>query len=65
MRERERESEREIERIVVFGFKDSLVGQVIELMKRSSNYQKYRIEYFISLSQLPILDINVEKKKKT
>jgi acetyltransferase-like isoleucine patch superfamily enzyme len=56
--------EKERERIVVFGFKDSLVGQVIELMKRSSNYQKYRIEYFISLSQLPILDINVEKKKR-
>ena len=58
---RERDRERERERIVVFGFKDSLVGQVIELMKHSLSYQ---IEYFISLSQLPILDINVENKKR-
>ena len=53
--------EKERERIVVFGFKDSLVGQIIELMKHSSNYQ---IEYFISLSQLPILDLNFENKKR-
>ena len=58
MRERERERK---EKIVVFGFKDSLVGQVIELMKHSSNYQ---IEYFISLNQLPILDLNLENKKR-
>ena len=61
-RERKRDKEKERERIVVFGFKDSLVGQVVELMKHSSNYQ---IEYFISLSQLPILDLNFEKKKNT
>ena len=48
-------------RIAVFGFKDALVGQVIELMKHSTNYQ---IEYFISLSQLPILELAAKHKKR-
>lgn len=49
------------ERIAVFGFKDSLVGQVLELMKHSSDYV---VEYFISLDKLPILDIDAEHKKR-
>lgn len=48
-------------RIAVFGFKDSFVGQVFEFLKNLSNYQ---IEYFISLYDLPSLNVEHEHSKR-
>jgi len=48
-------------KIAVFGFKDALVGQVIEFLKRSSNYE---IQYFLSYHTLPPLNIEHEHSKR-
>ena len=45
------------EKIAIFGFKDSLVGQFIEI---SNINNLYHIEYFISVHELPNLNIKNE-----
>ncbi len=52
---------RELDKIAVFGYKDSFVGQLAEYMKISVNYD---IAYFISVNELPSLDIGNEHKKR-
>ena len=47
--------------IVIFGFKDSMVGQFIEMFKIE---QKFSIKYFISINPLPKIDIELEHKKR-
>lgn len=49
------------ESIAIFGYRDTMAGQLIEYMKISSNYI---IEYFISVDKLPNLNIEAEHKKR-
>lgn len=49
------------EKIAVFGFKDSLVGQVLELLKFD---MKYEVVYFISVNGLPSIDVDIEHQKR-
>ena len=51
----------ELEKIAIFGYRDSMVGQLIESMRISANYN---IMYFISVNELPNLDISNEHKKR-
>ena len=49
------------EKIVIFGFKDGLVGQFLEMAQISKSYD---IEYFISIEELPDLNIDHEHRKR-
>ena len=49
------------EKIAIFGYLDSLAGQLINYMKISD---RYHIEYVISISELPIIDIAAEHNKR-
>lgn len=51
----------EMNKIAVFGYRDSFVGQLTEYMKSSASYD---IAYFISVNELPNLDITSEHKKR-
>jgi len=51
----------ELDKIAVFGYRDSFVGQLTEYMKNSVNYD---IAYFISVNELPNLDVSSEHKKR-
>lgn len=48
-------------KIAVFGFKDTLVGQVLQMLKSEGLYE---IAYFISVHDLPIVDIESEQEKR-
>lgn len=48
-------------RIAVFGFKDTLVGQVLQMLKTEGLYE---IAYFISVNDLPDIDIKSEEQKR-
>lgn len=47
------------ESIVIFGYRDTMVGLLIEYMNID---EKYTVEYFISVNPLPNLDIEAEHK---
>jgi UDP-N-acetylbacillosamine N-acetyltransferase len=49
------------EKIAVFGFKDALVGQLIQFLNAETAYE---IAYFISTKALPDLDIEKEHDKR-
>jgi UDP-N-acetylbacillosamine N-acetyltransferase len=49
------------ESIVIFGYRDTMVGLLIECMNID---EKYTIEYFVSVNPLPNLDIEAEHKKR-
>lgn len=49
------------EKIAVFGFKDSLVGQVLQFLNAEAAYD---VVYFISTTELPQLDIEKEHSKR-
>ena len=44
-------------KVAIFGFKDSLVGQVLEMLKQ---HTKYEVEFFISIKPLSQFDIETE-----
>lgn len=48
-------------KIAVFGFKDTLVGQVIRMMETETSYS---VDYFISVKPLPDVDVEEEHKKR-
>jgi UDP-N-acetylbacillosamine N-acetyltransferase len=48
-------------KIAIFGFKDTFVGQVLQMLKSEGLYE---IAYFISVSDLPIVDIESEQRKR-
>ena len=50
------------EKIAVFGFKDSLVGQVLQMLTETTSCQ---VEFFLTLNELPTLDIESERNKIT
>ena len=49
------------ENIVIFGFKDSLLGQFLSISKVQ---EKYNIKYLISVNKIPTLNIAEEHKKR-
>jgi UDP-N-acetylbacillosamine N-acetyltransferase len=49
------------EKIAVFGFKDTLVGQTLEMLKAE---QVYEIAYFIAVNGTPAIDIESEHLKR-
>ena len=48
-------------KVVIFGFKDSLVGQFVEMFKIVN---KFDICYFVSINPLPEIDIEREHKNR-
>ena len=49
------------ETIAIFGFMDSLVGQFLEIFNISN---KYEVKYFISVNELPNINIKKEHEKR-
>jgi len=48
-------------KIVVFGFKDSLVGQVVNFIKNTTNYE---IQYFITPNDFPQIELEYEHARR-
>lgn len=48
-------------KIAVFGFKDTLVGQVLQMLKSEGLYE---VAYFISINILPDVDIEFEQQRR-
>jgi len=48
-------------KIAVFGFKDTLVGQVLQMLKSEGLYE---VAYFISVNILPDVDIEFEQQRR-
>ena len=47
--------------VAIFGFKDSLVGQFLEIFEIN---KKFNVRYFVSINPLPYISINNEHKKR-